>query len=156
MYNMYLEDCVIPDSKKAIKDSGAHIKKLPLAKDGTMWAPSWVIISIDWNTANMFKSMSSYWYLEKVNNHLLRMEGTNSLFWTLNKVKESSIYLAFLIYTVPLGNKLLDKGFISYKSILNNKWKEDKTWIRISPFLNTQYFEHQWLITTQIIMCFLI
>ena len=31
-YKMNLEHRVIPDSKKAIRDSGPHMKKLPLAK----------------------------------------------------------------------------------------------------------------------------
>lgn len=99
---MNLEHHVIPDSKKTIKDSGTCVKKLPLAKDGTICVLSWVIISIDWNIAIMFKSMSSYGYLKKLNDHILKIRGEQ--FIILN-IKESSIYLKFLIYTVKLCKK---------------------------------------------------
>lgn len=113
MYKMNLEHWVILNSKKAITESGVHVKRLPLTKDGTNWAISWVIISSDWNTVNMFKSMSSYWYLggKKVNDHLLRMRGMEFIILnTVNKGGKLSIFLSFLIYTVPPRNKILDKG----------------------------------------------
>lgn len=47
MHKMNLEQQAILDGKKAITDSGAHVKRLPLAKDGTIWALNWVIISVN-------------------------------------------------------------------------------------------------------------
>lgn len=69
MFRISLDHLVMLDSKEAInrywgscqKDSRAILKRFPLAKDGTVWA-SIMIIAIDWNMSNIFKS--SWWYFK--------------------------------------------------------------------------------------------
>lgn len=155
---MYKTECLILDSKEASrgswgqyqKDSETKLKRLPLTKDGIIWAS----INKNWNGLKHITLIQIHEFITIQNNligHLWRMlENQLIILKTENKGKQSSIYPAFLYKPYLRGSKSFTRGCFSLQKSSYTK----KNIIEYYYCANTEETmdlgnDQQWLLTTE-------
>ena len=91
----------------------ANLKRLQMAKDGTICASLKITSAMNWIILNMFKLISSQWFFKQTNKKTPAGGSwwTNSLLWKLlNKEEETSPYPVSSIQSILLGIQRVDEG----------------------------------------------
>lgn len=96
-YKMSMDHLIIIENKKATNDHHGHVKGIQQAlngKEGIIGASIRIIIVINWNASNTFKSLALKHFFKTLFDQLWRMiRKQNIILRNVNKRKESDICL---------------------------------------------------------------